>query len=109
MISEGKLNPNLFNTKFPILDLSIIPKGISAALRANIKPSLVSSSLSMVFHNLSLQDTLTKLSIGFLKSPTKFLSHFFKETVFKIFSSTKPVHLPLFVIKKYLSDASFLF
>jgi len=31
------------------------------------------------------------------------------ETVFKIFSSIKPVHLPLFVTKKYLSDASFLF
>jgi len=42
------------NTKFPILDLSIIPKGISAALRTNIKPSPVSSSLSIVFHNLSL-------------------------------------------------------
>jgi len=89
IISEGKLKPNLFNTKFPIFDLSIIPKGISAVLRTNKKPSLVSSSLSIVFHNLSLQDTLTKLSIGFLKSPTKFRSHFFKETVFKIFPSTK--------------------
>jgi len=65
-ISEGKLNPNLFNTKFPIFDLSIIPKGICAALRTNKKPSLVASSLSIVFHNLSLQDTLTKPSIGFL-------------------------------------------
>jgi len=31
------------------------------------------------------------------------------ETVFKIFSSTKPVHLPLLVTKKYLSAASLLF
>merc|ERR1711991_169223 len=108
-ISEGKLKPNLFKTKFPIFDLSIIPKGIFAAFRTNKKPSFVSSSLSIVLHNLSLLDTLSKLSIGFLKSPTKFCSHFFKETVFKIFSATKPVHLPLFVTKKYLSDASFLF
>ena len=108
-ISEGKLNPNLFNTKFPILDLSIIPKGISAELRTNIKPLPVSSILSIVFHNLSLLRTLTKLSIGFLKSPINFLSHFFMETVFKIFSSTKPVHLPLFATKKYLSAESFLF
>ena len=61
-ISEGKLNPSLFNIKFPIFDLSIIPKGISAALRTNKKPSLVSSSLSIVFHNLLLLDTLAKLS-----------------------------------------------